>query len=449
VRITKKIFNDLAIWMIGFGIIVGIIFPFFAYAFGVSREIAYSWRFITACIAAGIFVGTINIILSRTIIARKLRLLISKMHMVQDNLMEVAKGGDTGDYTPEKCHIRIDSTDEIGESALVFNNLVDALSASISAERTMQDYTRMLTSRLELKSLTKRALSVIMESTNSDAGAILVEREGELVPIEISGIKYPEKLINHSIVMEVLKTEKQKIIDIPEDIVIDGLLVDFRPKAIIIEPLIYNDIPIGIIVLTSMANYSEDNISRIGMFSQSLSLALHNAIIHEQMHKLAAIDPLTGLLNRRYGMIRLREEYSKAVRSEGSLGVMMLDIDHFKKVNDTYGHLAGDRVLIYLSRLIKPLLREGDIIMRYGGEEFCAILPGASAEDTLKMAERIRFAVQESKVTYAEFEIKVTLSLGIVSYPETAIAHEQELLAASDEALYISKESGRNKSTVK
>ena len=87
--------------------------------------------------------------------------------------------------------------------------------------------------------------------------------------------------------------------------------------------------------------------------------------------------------------------------------------------------------------------------MRYGGEEFCAILPGASNEDSLKMAERIRFAIQESKVVYSEFEIKITLSLGISSYPENDVEHEQELLAAADEALYISKESGRNKSTVK
>jgi len=225
--------------------------------------------------------------------------------------------------------------------------------------------------------------------------------------------------------------------------------VDFRPKTIIIEPLIYNDIPIGVLVLTSMKNYNEESVSRIGMFSQNLSLALHNAIIHEQMQRLAAIDPLTGLLNRRYGMIRLREEYSKAVRSEGSLGIVMFDIDFFKKVNDTYGHLAGDRVLVHISKLVKPILREGDVLMRYGGEEFCAILPGASSEDSLKMAERIRFAVQESKVIYSEFEIRVTLSLGISSYPENDIKHEQELLATSDEALYISKESGRNKSTVK
>ena len=448
-RITKKIFNDLAIWMIGFGILIGIVFPFFTRLFGVKPEIAYSLGFFSACIGAGIIVGAVNIILSRAVIAKKLRLMISRMHMVQDNLMKITKGGDLDECTPEKCHIPIDSTDEIGESAYTFNSLVDVLSASLSAERTIQDYTKMLTSQLELESLTKSALSLILKATGSDAGSILVEREGELISIEASGIKYPEKLSNHSIIMEVFGTKAQKITDVPEDIVIDGLLVDFRPKTIIIEPLIYNDIPIGVLVLTSMKNYSEESVNRIGMFSQNLSLALHNAIIHEQMQRLAAIDPLTGLLNRRYGMIRLREEYSKAVRSEGSLGLVMFDIDFFKKVNDTYGHLAGDRVLVHISKLVKPILREGDVLMRYGGEEFCAILPGASSEDSLKMAERIRFAVQESKVVYSEFEIRITLSLGISSFPENNIKHEQELLAASDEALYISKESGRNKSTVK
>lgn len=207
-RITRKIFNDLAIWMIGFGIIVGIIFPFFARAFGVSREIAYSWGFIAGCITAGIIVGTVNIILSRVVIARKLRLLISRMHMVQNNLMKVVSGGDLSDCTPEKCHIPVDSKDEIGGSAHAFNSLVETLSASLSAERTMRDYTKMLTSQLELETLTKSALSIILKATGSDAGAILIEREGKLVPIETSSIKYPEKLSNHSIIMEVLKTEK-------------------------------------------------------------------------------------------------------------------------------------------------------------------------------------------------------------------------------------------------
>jgi two-component system, cell cycle response regulator len=114
VRITKKIFIDLAIWMIGFGIIIGIVFPFFTRLFGVEPEIAYSPGFFSACIGAGIIVGAVNIILSRTVIAKKFRLLISRMHMVQDNLMKITRGGNLDECTPEKCHIPIDSTDEIG-----------------------------------------------------------------------------------------------------------------------------------------------------------------------------------------------------------------------------------------------------------------------------------------------------------------------------------------------
>ena len=126
-RVTRKIFNDLAIWMIGFGIVVGIIFPFFARAFGVQSEIAYSPWFFAACIGAGILVGSVNIILSRVVIARKLRLLISRMQMVRDNLMKVVRGGDLDECTPEKCHIPVDSSDEIGDSARTFNSLVDTL----------------------------------------------------------------------------------------------------------------------------------------------------------------------------------------------------------------------------------------------------------------------------------------------------------------------------------
>jgi two-component system, cell cycle response regulator len=448
-RITKKIFDDLAIWMIGFGVLVGIVFPFFTRAFGVTSEIAFSWKFIAACIIAGAVVGSVNIILSRVVVANRLKLLTSRMQKVQNILIAAAKGGDLSDCSSEKCHILVDSKDEIGQSAQAFNSLVDALAASISAEKTAQNYTKMLASKLELKSITDKALFQIMEATGSDAGAILIERDGKLISIENSGIKDPEKLTSHPILMEVIKNEARRITSIPEDVTIDGLLVNFKPKEIIIEPLIYNDIPIGVIVLASLSKYNDENINRIAMFSQSLSLALHNAIIHEQMQTLAAIDALTGLLNRRYGMIRLREEYSRVIRSESPLGVVMFDIDHFKKINDTYGHLAGDRVLVHISRLAKNLLREGDILMRYGGEEFCIILPGASAEDSFIMAERIRHAVQESEVTYAAYNIKVTLSAGIASYPEFNIKNEQELLGAADEALYISKESGRNKSTIK
>ena len=448
-RITKKIFNDLAIFMIGFGIFIGIVFPFFMLILGVSKEIAFSLKFIISCIMAGAVVGIVNIILSRVTVARKLRLLISKMNIVQNKLMDMIKLGDISGCNTDDCYVPVDSKDELGDSAASFNSLVDALTVSLKVQKTILDYTEMLTSNLELELLTKKALSIIINSTNSSAGSILIEKEGKIIPIETINIKNQDCLTNHLIVLEALRSENRKIIRIPDEIIIDGLLLSFKPKELIIEPLIYNNIPIGAIVLASLYSYDDDTKNKIKMFSQSLSLALHNAIIHEQMQKLATIDPLTSLTNRRYGLVRLKEEYSRAVRSESPLSVIMFDIDHFKKINDTYGHICGDRVLIEIARIVKSLIREGDIIMRYGGEEFCLILPGASIDDSYKLAERIRFAVQEHEIRYANYNIKTTISLGISSYPEIDVKNEQELLKVADEMLYISKEGGRNRSTFK
>ncbi len=448
-RITKKIFNDLAIFMIGFGIFIGVIFPFFMILLGVNKEIAFSLKFFISCIIAGAIVGMVNIILSKTVVASRLRLLIQKMNAVQNKLMDAIKSGSINNCDSDDCFIHIDSEDELGKSAASFNYLVETLTASIKIQQTMISYTEMLASTLDLELLSKKALSTILNSTNSIAGAIFIEKEGKIIPLEIQNIKNQENLINHPMVLEVLRTESRKTIVIPDDLLIDSLLITFRPKELIIEPLIYNNIPIGALVLASLNSYTEDNKNKIKMFSQSFSLALHNAITHEQIQKLATIDALTGLLNRRYGLLRLKEEYSRAVRSESQLGVIMFDIDHFKKINDTYGHICGDRVLVEVSRIAKSLIREGDIMLRYGGEEFCIVLPGASIDDSYKLAERIRFAVQEHEVKYANYIIKVTISLGIASYPETHVKNEQELLKVADEMLYISKESGRNRSTFK
>jgi diguanylate cyclase (GGDEF)-like protein len=130
------------------------------------------------------------------------------------------------------------------------------------------------------------------------------------------------------------------------------------------------------------------------------------------------------------------------------LAVLMFDIDHFKQVNDTYGHVVGDRVLKNITNSIRQGIREGDILLRYGGEEFMVILPGASKNDAFTIAERVRHIVRESKTTFGENQISVTISVGLDSMPETTISDEQELITNADEALYRSKNSGRDKVTI-
>ena len=169
---------------------------------------------------------------------------------------------------------------------------------------------------------------------------------------------------------------------------------------------------------------------------------------HDQVQKLAAIDPLTGIYNRRFGTTRLHEEFVRAVQLESAIGIMMFDIDHFKSVNDTYGHSIGDRVIRQVATTARSALREGDIIIRLGGDEFLAVLLGASANDVFQTAEKIRRQIDEKLISYGDQNIHITVSLGGVSFPEKDIKNEQDLIDSADRALYSAKNAGRNRTVV-
>jgi len=159
------------------------------------------------------------------------------------------------------------------------------------------------------------------------------------------------------------------------------------------------------------------------------------------------VDPLTDAYNRRFGLGRLREEFSRAVRAESPLGALMLDLDHFKAINDTYGHLVGDRVLRAVAGACRRVLREGDVLVRYGGEEFLVLLPGAGPEDVRQVGERVRRAIEETSVTDGELRTAVTVSLGGATFRDATDSPES-LIALADKALYEAKESGRNRIAV-
>jgi diguanylate cyclase (GGDEF)-like protein len=173
------------------------------------------------------------------------------------------------------------------------------------------------------------------------------------------------------------------------------------------------------------------------------------AAAQERLREMATIDALTGALNRGTILARAREEISRAERLRGEnpdygLGFILLDIDYFKRINDTYGHLTGDQVLRELAEQAREVLRDYDIFGRYGGEEFLVILPDSSAAGALAAAERIRQAVREHSFVFAEPLLKVTVSLGVT----TVLPGEQDLsqmLKRADDALYCAKDAGRDR----
>ncbi|MDY0092307.1 MAG: diguanylate cyclase [Candidatus Vecturithrix sp.] len=173
------------------------------------------------------------------------------------------------------------------------------------------------------------------------------------------------------------------------------------------------------------------------------ALSLVNLRLQERLRKEAIVDPLTGLYNRRHMEASLKRESRRAQRHNSSLGFMMLDVDRFKILNDTYTHEAGDIVLQELGLLLQRHIRGEDIACRYGGEEFLLILPEASLLDTLQRAEELRFMVRELGIRYHDSILHITISIGVAALPEHG--HDpKDVLNAADMALYQAKDQGRD-----
>lgn len=167
--------------------------------------------------------------------------------------------------------------------------------------------------------------------------------------------------------------------------------------------------------------------------------------VNRRLAELSMTDPLTGLYNRRYLMERFDEEIERARRYEYPIACIMVDIDDFKSVNDTYGHLQGDQVLQQLAIIMKNSNRVVDILARYGGEEFLMILPQTNLGGAETVGERFRQLIEEARLVPSNPEARITISLGAAAYQAKKIGTREVLLKASDEALYEAKRLGKNR----
>lgn len=182
------------------------------------------------------------------------------------------------------------------------------------------------------------------------------------------------------------------------------------------------------------------------VFVMKLSRNLSEAL--DKIREMAATDELTGLFNRRHFFERLKVEMNRAKRYGHPLSCVILDLDHFKRVNDTHGHPAGDSVLRSVAQVLQSNCRSADVLARYGGEEFIGILPETTIEGAASMAEKIRMAIESMSVAIAGGqEIRITASLGVASLQQSGVAEmgEDELTRLADQALYRAKTAGRNR----
>jgi diguanylate cyclase (GGDEF)-like protein len=188
---------------------------------------------------------------------------------------------------------------------------------------------------------------------------------------------------------------------------------------------------------------SRRSLEMVSRFAAHAALALRNADLKAEVARLAASDPLTGLANRRALTTALAREVARSVRTKEPLSLAILDIDFFKKINDTYGHVAGDDVLREVADAMATSVRDVDLVARYGGEEFAIVLPTCPSDGALIVVERVRAAVA-ALATVA----KVTVSAGIATATGAGTADAERLMADADEALYASKRAGRDRATL-
>ena len=210
-------------------------------------------------------------------------------------------------------------------------------------------------------------------------------------------------------------------------------------------PIIIEEQVVGFLSLHSEEKgyFRAEHAERLTTFANQAAVAIQKARLFEDLNRLAITDSLTGLWNRRHFFTRAETEFMQASGGSGPLSLLMLDVDHFKQVNDTHGHVAGDQILTELAQICLHSLRKSDLLARYGGEEFVFLLPNTSLEEALIVADRLRGTIALNQFATNAGPIHLTASIGMACYQEP---HErlEQLLDQADQALYLAKQAGRN-----
>ena len=188
----------------------------------------------------------------------------------------------------------------------------------------------------------------------------------------------------------------------------------------------------------------EDLKEQLPYLVSQLRLLIDRAHLYKKLEKISLTDSLTHLPNRRYFMERYEDEFRRSEKFKFDLSFLMVDIDHFKNYNDTFGHLAGDVILREVANLLKENIREIDFVGRFGGEEFSIFLPQTSKEQAISVSERLREKIAESEIQAYDEKVKLTISIGVATFPENS-RDKDLLIEVADKALYQAKQKGRNR----
>tara|TARA_B100001146_G_scaffold161747_1_gene142745 strand:+ start:1109 stop:2131 length:1023 start_codon:yes stop_codon:yes gene_type:complete len=224
----------------------------------------------------------------------------------------------------------------------------------------------------------------------------------------------------------------------------------FKKGYFVSIPLMIEKEVVGVLNINDV-DQDSFNVGDLGFIlnlSELIAMSISNAVLYEQTKKLAVTDGLTGISNRPNMEQSLLSEFERSKRYNSPLSVVLLDVDHFKDVNDSYGHQKGDEILVTFASILKKFCRANDIAARYGGEEFLMILPQSNAQGAFKIAERVREEIMKMSFVGNDSKFSVTTSCGVAELNRDYMKNTDQLINVADNAMYEAKNSGRNKTII-
>ncbi|OQX12647.1 MAG: hypothetical protein BWK76_17305 [Desulfobulbaceae bacterium A2] len=431
----RNVFRRLLASMVAFGLMIGIFFPFIEHALFQGSH-GLSWSFFLLCMAAGCAVGLVNYLLFHLVISRELSSMIQGMQCINARVNQALRSGDP---SPFQCVINVSTEDQLGEAARAFNTMGDAIEELFQEEQRLRRIMATLANETDPVAVARHIVENLPHHLAGELVLLYLRQRQDFVLQAATGdrLAAPESI-------EVDPARLQAMLESGRSCRHSGVTSD----ALLLIPLRYDRAVIALLAVAAPTPSSPDERLRgWETYAGLVTPYLHNALLHQQLQEQASIDPLTRAFNRRFGMRRLQEEFHKAQRHQGQLSLIMLDLDHFKRINDLHGHQAGDMVLSVMTMAITDNLRQEDIFCRYGGEEFLVLLPGSNLAAATRGAERLRRLVGRLELPLAQ-ETQLTLSLGVATWPLISTSDPQELLRAADQALYHAKHIGRNRVAV-
>ncbi len=354
------------------------------------------------------------------------------------------------------------------ENIILEKDSFNKVKSELKELEAVMDLTQLISSTLDPKEILFRIVKKIAEMMpvtrcsiirvdwlQKYAFVVATFEDPNITGIKLDLRKYPE-------IKEALMSKRPVFV---KDITTDPLMQKVRDiimplgiRSILVIPIMFREKVIGTLFLRTSRKdhtFSENEIRLLNSIGNAAANALYNAFLFEQvedektrLEKLAITDYLTGIYNIRYFYHRIIEEFSRCQRYSFPISCLMLDIDFFKKVNDVYGHKAGDMVLKEFAQLLRRHSRKSDVLARYGGEEFIILLPQTPLDGAIVEAERIRSCVKEHKFKSMKNRTGITISIGISSHPHKDIKIHDDLISCSDNALFEAKEKGRDRAVV-